>query len=239
MNALSEYFNLGLGALFLREDAFEKMREDARPFVKGFIFIVLVAAVVALVGMIGKLLEWSVAPDVSQIQRIVLEELQRMSWYKALARSSQGVQQFEQGYALWWQVFGPLFGVSIIGAVTNVITRPIGALLYWLIYGVLAYLFARLLGGTARLGQLLGCTALAIAPEMLRVLQVFPYVALPGLSVWGLICAFVGIKVAARLSPWRAFWATILPFVVFALIAALFTCIGFAALSTLFSGGRS
>ncbi len=239
MNALSEYFNLGLGALFLREDAFEKMREDARPVVKGFIFILLVAVLVALLGIVGKLLEWSVQPDLAQIQRIVLEELQNMPWYKSMARSPQALQQFQQLYSLGWQLFGSLFGVNIAGAALNVIASPFGLVLRWLIYGVFAYLFAKLLGGTASFAQLLGCTALSVAPEMLRVLQVFPFVQLAGLSIWGLICTYVGIKVSAKLSPWRAFWATLLPFVLFAFVVLLFSCFVVVAVGTLSAGGRS
>ena len=37
MSALSEYFNLAVGGLFLKSETYEKMREERNPFVKGLI----------------------------------------------------------------------------------------------------------------------------------------------------------------------------------------------------------
>ena len=238
MNALSEYLNLGLGALFLQEEPFIKMREDSRRVFKGFALIVLVGAIVAAIAIVGKVVEWSVTPDLSNLKNIVLEEMRKTQWFESMAREPRAMQSFQQGYDLWWQFFGSMFGVNMLGAVLNVIINPITLTIRWLIYGVVAFIFARLLGGKGNLSQTLGCTALAVAPEMLRVVQFFPYVELGGLAIWGIVCSYLGVKTANELSPWRAFWATILPFVVLIVLAILFGCIGgFAASSLLRSAG--
>lgn len=232
MNGLSDYWNLGWGALFLKEETYQKMREEADPIVKGLILIVLVAVVVALAATVGKVLEWSTTPDLSNLQNIILQEIQKMPWYTQMAREPRAVQTFQQIWESVWRGVTPLIGVNVAGAVLGIITNPIGLVLRWLIYGVVAFVFARLLGGKGTLAQTLGCTALAVTPEILGVFQVFPYVHLGGLAVWGLVCSYVGLKTAQQLTPWRAFWATVLPLVLLAVLAILVACIaGFAASS--------
>ncbi|MBI5031765.1 MAG: YIP1 family protein [Chloroflexi bacterium] len=237
MNAIGEYLNLGLGALFLQEETYARMRDDSRRVVKGLIFILLVGVIVALLAVVGKLLEWSTTPDLSNIRNIVLEEMRNTTWFREMARSPQAMQQFQQGYDLWWQFFGGLFGVNMLGAIANVITNPIVLILRWLVYGVVVFVFARMLGGKGTLSQTLGCTAIAFAPEALGAAQFLPFVQLAGIGIWGLICTYVGVKVSNQMMPWRAFWATLLPFIVVGVITILFGCIGGFALSAL-GGGR-
>lgn len=237
MNAIGEYLNLGLGALFLQEETYARMRDESRRVVKGLIFILLVGVIVALLATVGKLLEWSTTPDLSNIKNIVLEELQNMTWFKAMGRSPQSMQQFQQGYDLWWQFFGGLFGVNMLGAITNVITNPIMLILRWFIYGIVVFVFAKMLGGNGTLSQTLGCTAIAFAPEALGAVQFLPYVQLGGIGIWGLICTYVGVKVSNQMTPWRAFWATLLPLILLMLIVILLGCVGGFALSAL-GGGR-
>jgi hypothetical protein len=237
VNAIGEYWNLGLGALFMQEETYAQMRDDSRRVDKVLIFILLEGVVVALLATIGKLLEWSTTPDLSNIKNIVLEEMRNMTWFREMARTPQAVQQFQQGYDLWWQVFGGMFGVNMLGAILGVITNPIVLILRWVVYGIVVFVFAKMLGGKGTLSQTLGCTAIAFAPEALGAVQVLPYVQLAGVGIWGLICTYVGVKVSNQMTPWRAFWATVLPFIALGVIAILFGCIGGFALSAL-GGGR-
>ena len=237
VNAIGEYVNLGLGALFLQEETYAQMRDDSRRVVKGLIFILLVAVIVALLAVIGKLLEWGTTPDLSNIKNIVLEEMRNMTWFKEMGRSPQAMQQFQQGYNLWWQFFGGLFGVNMLGAIVNVITNPIVFALRWLVYGIVVFVFAKMLGGKGTFGQTLGCTAIAFAPEALGAVQFFPYVQLAGIGIWSLICTYVGVKISNQMTPWRAFWATLLPFILVGILAILFGCIGGLALNAM-GGGR-
>lgn len=242
MNVIREYLSLGLGALFLNEETYAKMRDDSQRMMKGFLFILLVGVIVALVAIVGKVLEWSTTPDLSGLKNIVLQEMQNTVWFREMARNSEAMRQFQQGYDSWWQFFGGMFGVNLLGSFANIIVNPIMLTLRWVIYGIVAFVCARLLGGKGDLTQTLGCTALAVAPEMLNALQIFPYVQLGGVGVWGLVCSYVGIKTANQLSPWRGFWATLLPLIVFFLLALIFGCICNVAIGgmigNLMSGGR-
>ncbi len=240
MNVLSEYWNLGLGALFLKEETYQKMRDEANPIVKGLILILLVAVVVAFAAVVGKMLEWSTTPDLSNLKNIILQEMQKMPWYTQMSRNPQAVQTFQQTWNSVWQFVTPMMGVNVAGALLGIVTSPIALTLQWLIYGVVAFVFARLLGGKGNLAQTLGCTALAVAPQILGVVQFFPYVQIGGLAVWGLVCSYVGIKTAQQLTPWRAFWATLLPFVLLAVLAILLACIAGFAVSSLIAamGGQ-
>lgn len=237
MGALSEYINLGLGGLFLKEETYEKMRQEPNPLVKGLGLVVLVGGVVALFALVGQVLEWTTTPDLSNLKNIVLEEMQKTQWFRQMARNPRALEGFRQGYDLWWQIFGGMFGVNILGAVFNIVLNPIALLLQWLIYGFLVFLFARVLGGQGSLSQTLGCTALAVTPQMLGIVQVVPYAELGGLTIWALVCTYVGIKISGQLSPWRAFWATILPFIALVVLAILVGCMGGFAVGSLMSGG--
>lgn len=237
MGTLSEYLNLGLGGLFLKEETYEKMRQEPNPFVKGLGLVVLVGVVVAIFALVGQVLEWSTTPDLSNPKNIVLEEMQRTQWFRSMARNPRALQGFRDGYDLWWQIFGWMSGANLLGAVFNIVLNPIALLLQWLIYGFLAFLFARVLGGKGGLSQTLGCTALAVTPQTLGIVQIVPYAELGGLTIWALVCTYVGIKTSGQLSPWRAFWATILPLIVLGVLALLLGCIGMFTLGSLLSGG--
>ena len=240
MSVLSEYWNLSMGALFLKEETYQKVREEANPIVKGLVLILLVGVVVALAASVGKVLEWSTTPDLSTLKSIILQELQKMPWYAQMSRQPQAIQTFQQTWDSIWQFITPMIGVNVAGALLGIITNPISLVLRWLVYGVVAFVFARMLGGKGNLTQTLGCTALAVAPEILGVFKFLPYVQLGGLAVWGLACSYVGLKTAQQLTPWRAFWATVLPLALLAILSILVACIAGFAASTLIAalGGQ-
>ncbi len=219
MNVLSAYFNLGLGALFLQKETYENMRAEARPFVKGLILIALVGAIVAAFALVGTILEWSTAPDLVKVKAIVLDELQQMDWYQDLAGHPEASQSFHQIYDMVWQILQQTVWPNVPNAAINIILSPLSLIIQWLVFGCLAYIFARLLGGSGSLAQTLGCLALAVAPQMLGAVQIIPNAQVGGLFVWTLVCSYTGLKVSGQLSPWRAFWATILPLILLALLA--------------------
>ena len=123
-------------------------------------------------------------------------------------------------------------------AAANIILIPLALVVRWLIYGLLAYLFAHWLGGTADLSDTLGVLALAVAPQALNLLNVFPYVELGGLvALWGVLCAYVGLKTIHNLRWNRAMSATLLPFVLVIVVAILAGCFGSAIFSVFAKGG--
>jgi hypothetical protein len=116
----------------------------------------------------------------------------------------------------------------------------VGLVLRWLIYGLLAYLFASWLGGRGSLTDTLGVLALAVAPQVLNALTLLPYVQMGSVvAIWGILCAYVGLKVAHQL-PWhRALWAVLLPFILALVVAFVAACLGSAIFAALVKGGAS
>ena len=69
MEQISRFAGLVPGALFLRTDAYEDMRQARSPFGKGVILIVVVGVIIALAALVGTVLEWASTPDLAAIQQ--------------------------------------------------------------------------------------------------------------------------------------------------------------------------
>jgi Yip1 domain len=236
MDGIVGSLRLGWRALLLEEDAYEEMRTAPNPVVKGLILIVVVGVIIALLGLVGTALEWASTPDLGQIRDVVHEYILRMPMWATVP--PQALDQFEQWYAWGWNVFPTLFAPNVGRAALDIILIPLRLLVWWFIYGILAYLFAHWLGGTGDFSETLGVLALAVAPQFLNVLTLLPFVQ-PGsvVAVWGILCAFVGLKAAHKLSWARAVWATLLPFILVAVVLILATCLGSAIFAAVVKGG--
>ena len=227
MNAIAEYWRLATGALLLRSAPYEQMRDARQPFVKGFILILITTFVVAVVAIAGHALNWATAPNLDEAQEIVWEGMTEMPWFQELERLGEGevLDTVRVWYDAGWQG-SRFFAPAPWRGASDLIAKPVGALVCWLIYGILAYLFARLLGGEGSLGQTYGCLALAISPQLLGLLHVLPYVATGGaISIWTAVCGFIALKTTHRLSGGRAFWVAVLPTVTLVLLVLLLTSV--------------
>jgi hypothetical protein len=237
MDSIVGSLRLGWNALIFKEDAYEEMRAADNPVVKGLILILIVGVVIALLGLVGTAIEVASTPDLGQIQHTVYHYLTQMPWWDEASRDPEFVNVFDQTWNSAWK-FAEMLNPSLGGAFLGILTTPLGLVLRWLIYGLLAYLFARWLGGTADFSQTLGVLALAVAPQALNVLNLLPYVELGSLvSVWGILCAYVGLKTAHKLSWSRAVWATLLPFLLAVLVIVVAGCLGTLVVAALVKGG--
>jgi hypothetical protein len=240
MDGIVGTLRLGWNALLLQEDAYEEMRSTQAPVVKGLILIVVVGVVIGLLGVVGTALAWASMPDLSTIKAIIYRYLPQMLPWKELTQQVPDFSRmFKEWYDLGWQIFPWLFGAPNVGeAALGIITIPLGLVVRWLLYGLVAYLFARWFGGTADFSETLGVLALAVAPQALHVLNLLPFVEVGSVvSVWGLLCAYVGLKTAHKLSWGRAVWATLLPFILVLVILVLAGCLGSAIFAVLVRGG--
>jgi len=226
-------------AFFLGEGPYTEMREGPRPALRGLAIVALVGVAVALVGLVGTTLEWATTPNMAEVKETVLEGLQDMPWYQELRSSPEFREQFRQWYDRGWQIFPRLFGApDIPTAAVRVVTLPLGLALVWFLYGLLAHIVARMLGGRGGLGQTLGCTALAVAPQLLNVFTFFPYLIVGGIvGTWTLLCRYVALKACHRLTWSRTLAATLLPYVAFALVLGVFGCLGVVVLGLISGGG--
>lgn len=240
MEGIVGSLRLGWKALLFQEEAYEEMRAAPNPVVKGLILIVVVGLVVALLNLVGTAVEWASTPNLNEIREIIYSYIPRMPWWDEVVREAPDFpQQFKDWYNIGWRIFPRLFGApNVGGAALGIITKPLQLVLWWLIYGLLAFVFARWLGGTADFSQTLGVLALAVAPQFLNVLTLLPFVQVGNLiNVWGVLCAYVGLRTAHRLSWSRAVWATLLPFILALAVAILAGCLGSASFAALVKGG--
>ena len=237
MQHISRYAGLVAGALFLRTDTYEDMRQARSPILDGLIIIVLVGVIVALAVLVGTALEWAATPNLTDIQEIVYEGITQMPWYQqTLEMVPDYDKSFRQWYDFGWTM-GRSFGDSSPGsALAGLVLTPLSLVIVWLIYGLLAHLFAKLLRGEATLSQTLGCTALAVAPQVLKLTELVPFVAVGGVvGTWTLICRYVALKQAHRFTWGRAFWATLLPMLTLLLLGLILAAIGVVVFGTLAS----
>lgn len=225
-------------ALFLDPAAFDELREDDNPFVEGLFLVVIIGVLTAFLALIGQVLAWASTPDMAAIKEVVFRNLQQMPWWSMASGAPGFVEEFRRWYDLGWQIFPALFGApNPAGAAFNVILWPLGMLLSWVVYGLLAHLFARMLGGRGSLGQTLGLTALAATPLLLRGLGFIPFLVIGGvMNTWQLILRYKAVRTAHALSWSRAFWATLLPFLVYFLFWLMLGGMGAVVLALVFAG---
>jgi len=230
--------NLVLQALFLDGDAYDRLRDDDNPFIEGLFLIVIIAAGVALLSFLGQLLAWISMPPMEAIKEVILRALQQMPGWSNLAGNTQAYQSFLQSWDAGWRVLPALFGApDPLRGAANIIFVPLTAVLGWLIYGLLAHVFARLFKGAGTLNQTLGTTALAYTPWLFYGLGIIPFFVAGGaLGTWQLICRYKALRSTHQLSWGKAFWATLLPYVVCALLLAL--AVGVAAVLVVVVMGR-
>ncbi|HNS03702.1 MAG TPA: YIP1 family protein [Anaerolineae bacterium] len=238
MHAITKPFVLLWDALFLQRDAYARMRDDDNPFVEGLYVLAVLGVALGLVGVIGATLEWASSPNVAAIRDLILTNLQQMPWW-------QFMQQNPQAEATWYQIWNGIWDAvqamspSPASSLLGIVTTPLGLIVVWLIYGLLAYLFARLLGGLGTLNQTLGATALAAAPQLLNLLAVLPFVAVFSLGTWTLLCNYMALRTVHDLSWQRSVAAALLPSVVFVLLISLIAGVAAGALMMLLAGGVS
>jgi len=237
MDGIVGSLRLGWNALLLKEDAYEEMRADANPVVKGLILIVVVGLIVALFGLVGNILEWASTPDLNEIRDTVFYYLTQMPCWKMAGQDPNFAKNFDQIWNFNWSLATTLAPTPGKAAL-DILLVPIALVVRWLIYGVLAYLFARWLGGTGDLSETLGVLALAVAPQALNALNLIPFVEVGNLvSIWAILCAYLGLKTVHKLRWNRAMYATVLPFLLVIAVAVLAGCLGSAIFAVLVKGG--
>ena len=225
-------------AFFLDETPYAEMREAASPILRGLGIVVVIAVAVALFGLVGTALEWATTPKQDDIQAAVFEGIQNLPWYQMLQHEAGFREDFALWFNTWWRIFPQMFMPNVATSAAMIILLPLGLTIVWFLYGLASYLCARLMGGQGSLGQTLGCTALAVAPQLLNVATFFPYIVVGAVvGTWTLLCRYVALKTCHKLAWGRALAATLLPYVVFILVLSVFACMGSMIAAFLISKG--
>jgi hypothetical protein len=236
MQTITQSFGLLWNALFLDDQAYATMRDNKNPVRKGLVILIILGLAIALAGIIGTTLEWASGPSMDAIRETVWELYQQSPWWQFMEVEPEALEMFTQVWDQMWQIMGYVIPTPV-SSLSALIFKPLGLIIAWLIFGLLAHLFARMLGGSANLGQTLGATSLAAAPQLLLLLTVLPFVVVAGITTWTLLCRYMAIRVTHDLSWARAMWVVLLPNIVLFVIVFLLALMGGVIAGSLIAGG--
>jgi hypothetical protein len=183
-------------ALMLEPDAFERMAEDDAPVSEGVFLVALVGLVVGVAQSVGAFLYTWASPPGAAVDAVVARLALAIEAGGGLASPTTldfwQFSRFAAGFDTGWGRLYPIFW------------QPFLLLAIWLVAGLLLFLFARALGGNASLPATLGASTLVVAPHVLKIAEVAPFLAIPSslLMVWGLLMLYRAAQTAHRL-PWQ------------------------------------
>lgn len=234
-------FSLLWSALFLESQAYATMRDEKSPVTRGLVILIVLGLALGLAGFIGATLEWASSPSLTAIKDTMFEQFQQAPWWQLMATQPEAAATFEQVWDQVWQIMGFIVP-SPASSWSGLIFQPIGLIIGWLIYGIILHIVARILGGTASLGQTLGVTSLAAAPQLLGLITVLPYVAVAGIATWTLLCRYMAVRVGHNLSWGRSLWTLIITslvlFIIGLIIVISLSAIFASVLANTFGGGQ-
>jgi hypothetical protein len=190
-------------ALVLEAQPFATMTEDDEPWAEGLVLVISIGLLVALAKLVGGLLLTVSLPPADAVLATLLNAWQGFAAQVAPTADLAGSE------AQLRQVWSTLLLVTGYGGgwarLLGLIFTPLGLIMQWLAAGLVVFVVARLLGGRGTFNQTLGATALMVAPQVLLLVQIIPFVAVSSLLllVWGMLILYRAVEVAHEL-PWRS-----------------------------------
>jgi hypothetical protein len=211
-------------ALVLEGEPFITMVDDDDPWVEGLFLIVVFGLMIGLAKFVGGFLLTVSLPPSAAILEVLAQAWRQIAELLNLAVGAATAEAFLRQQ---WSLVALLTGYGGGWARLLVfITVPAFLLVQWLLYGLVGYGVARVIGGTGSLNQTLGATALLVAPQAFLLFEVVPFVAVSTvmIGVWSLLIVYRALQIAHNL-PWhKAIWAALLPpALLILLIGGLFT----------------
>jgi hypothetical protein len=224
-------------ALVFEAEPFITMVEDDNPWVEGLFMVTVLGAILGLARLIGSLLLTAVLPPSDAFLEAILHAWQQINLLFAGAGglSPSGEDTIRQAWSLGTHLFG--YGGGWL-RVAWLIIIPAVLLIQWLLFGLISHGVASALGGRGKLNQTLGATSLVVAPHILMLLVVVPFVSVSCvlLTVWGVAIVYRAVEVAHDL-PWTK--AAAVAVTTSALLFLLALALGglVSVFTTLFIGG--
>jgi hypothetical protein len=232
---MKELLQLAWDALLFRDEAYAQHVARADVLKRGLAVLVLVtllAGVISLlVNFVGDLRPVSTEAQIAEVEQGIREFFRAVGPYLDLPPKTQGIvfSYMRPAIQMGLRIANlptplpqPLGRLSeSLGAFLSL---PFSRLAGWMGYGIWVLLVAKLLGGRATAGQMLGATALYAVPHVLNILGVVPCLGgLLGLvaTVWGIAIYVKALAVANDFTIGRAIAATVIPAVFFGILALL------------------
>jgi hypothetical protein len=213
------YPELVAKALVLDDEPFVHMIEDDNPWVEGLALTTAVGLLAGVAQVVGGWLTAYSLPDPVAIENALVAAGRQLAAttnlpaaaVDALVVPAWNLISTASGYAGGWTLVTPL------------IATPFLLLTWWLFFGAVTFGGARAAGGQGNLNDTLGATALMVAPQVLLVFSVVPFVAVSSLllSAWGMLIGYRAVQTTHQLSWARAALVTIVPYILALLLAPL------------------
>ncbi len=190
---LQEVLRLIGRGLFLDPAAYDEAADSDNPFVEGLFLVILIGVVVAIAGVIGHAIGWAMTPDLGEIKQIIYNGLLQSPLFAMMRENAEAFTQFKQSYDLSWQI-AEFFSPNVTNVFVGLFLAPLGLLIAWLWFALIAQVVAKMLGGNGSLQEMLGATALALTPALLNVFGVIPTVTIAAVGIWTLLARYVAVR---------------------------------------------
>ena len=189
-------------ALVLEADPFLTMIEDNNPWVEGLFLVTSVGLLVGAAHLSGGLLTTAILPESAAMREAFMQAAGQLLSRVAPASDLSALEDAMRSGWNWLASYAGYQGG--LARLFFALWPPLAFILQWLLVGIVGHVAARILGGEGTLVQTLGATALAVAPQILGVLTIIPFVSVSGLllSVWGLLIAYRAVAISHEL-PWQ------------------------------------
>jgi len=230
------------GILLLDSATYTQTKASGQAFRRGLLVMLVVGLIVALVQVTAGAVTTTFGGGPTAEIRSLIDQIQGPAGQYIPATSRQMtvrilqsiVQIVEQIERLPTPLPKPIG--SFLYSLGLIASRPFGMLGSLLGYTLLVQLAAMFLGGKGRVQDTLGLGALSYVPHILDLFNGLPclgFIISFIAAVWGLVIYVKATAVAHEMSPGKAFFAVILPLLVFlliviALIAGLLLFVGWA-----------
>ncbi|HEY51965.1 MAG TPA: hypothetical protein G4N94_00730 [Caldilineae bacterium] len=233
---LQETLRLIGRGLFLEPDAYDEAAESDNPFVDGLFLVILIGVVIAIAGVIGQAIGWAMTPDLSEIKQIIYDGLLQSPMFGMLQENADAIAQFKESYEQGWRI-AEFFSPNITNIFIGLFLRPLGLLIAWLWFALIAHGAAKALGGNGSLQETLGATALALSPALLHVFGVLPTITVAAVGVWILLARYVAVRRVHENLTWGRSLAAVVSPMILSWLLLIVLGVFAAFLMSLFIGG--
>lgn len=216
-------------ALTLEPDPFVEMVDDDNPWIEGLFFAFVLGLLIAVAQLFGGLLLSASMPPSEAVLEVVVAGLKQTLPINP-GQATNAETLVRQSWPWLTTIFNYNSGWLRLLAL---IVTPLGLIAQWLLYASVSHAAARMLGGSGTLNQTLGAVALSVAPRILLVAMIVPFVSVSALLLhgWGILIAYRGLEIAHDLPPRKAAVAAVAPLVLGIFLSLLAAVLGFALLS--------
>lgn len=238
----TELFAITKGAITLRGDAYRSLKASADVFQRGLLILIVVGLIVGAVnGAVEFVTRLTQSPmaAITEIEPFIKMYMNMFAGEMTPEERALFEDFVEDYIRMIIEMIRKIIAIptplprpisDLLEASGVFLSTPFGMMSTWLTYGLVVFIFAKLLGGGGTVQQMLGLTALAWVPGLLNALGFIPCLGLIiGLValVWGFVIYVKATAVANDIDMGKALVAVLAPVLTAFLLAILMFAIIF------------